>query len=80
VGGFYIVFSPSSTICLCAYQVTKLGMNLVSYEAERVRRGEKTMERGKGKGSRIVACLMKIIYDVFISWSKHQVLVLKLKL
>jgi len=40
-------------------------MNLVSSEAEREwEKGEKTMERGKGKGSRIMAYLIGLLSEV----------------
>jgi len=51
VWGFSIVFLPSSTISLCACLVTKLGMNLVSEEAERVmgEGGKRLCKEERGK-------------------------------
>jgi len=56
VGVFHSVL-PSSIISLCACLVIKLRMNLVRGRKGNGRRGKKTMERGKGKGNRIMAYL-----------------------
>jgi hypothetical protein len=60
VWGFSIVFLPSSTVSLCACSVTyKVGDEFSKLRGRKGngRRAKKTMERGKGKGSRMMAYL-----------------------
>jgi len=51
IQGFSIVVLPNSTISLCACEVTKLRMNLVSLEEERVmgEGGKRQWKEEKGK-------------------------------